>query len=160
MAGAVEASVVLVVDGGRLLLLKITVGHVGEGKWKGLSGKLLPGESPSEGAAREAFEESGLKVSNLVRHGVIRCFFGGKENPDWIVHVFSTDSFEGYMKPSPEGVLKWFSLEEIPYGEMWEDNRHWLPLVLEGKKLKGTFHYDEEGSKLLDFSLDVEDTRT
>jgi len=153
----VEAAVVLVVDGGHVLLLKTTAGHVGEGLWKGLSGKLLPGESPSEGAARETFEESGLRVSQLVRHGVIRCCFGDREDPDWIVHVFSTDSFDGNMRPSPEGILKWFPLEEIPYNKMWEDNMHWLPLVLEGKKFKGTFQYDEKGSKLLDFSLDVED---
>jgi 8-oxo-dGTP diphosphatase len=159
LVGAVESAVVLIVDGGRLLLLKTAAGHVGEGKWKGPSGKLLPGESPSEGAAREAFEESGLRVSLLVRYGVIRCRFRDREKPDWIVHVFSTDSFEGDMKPSPEGVLQWFPLEEIPYGEMWEDNRHWLPLVLEGKRFKGTFCYDEEGSKLLDFSLNVEDMK-
>ena len=64
MEAAVEAAVVLVIDGDRLLLLK-TTGHIGEGRWKGLSGKLLPGENPAEGAAREAFEESGLKVSTL-----------------------------------------------------------------------------------------------
>lgn len=159
MVGVIEVAVVLVVDGGRLLLLQTAAGHVGEGKWKGLSGKLLPGERPSEGTAREAFEESGLSVSRLVRHGVIRCCFGGRENPDWIVYVFSTDSFEGDMRPSPEGVLKWFPLEEIPYGEMWEDNRHWLPLVLGGKRFKCEFQYNEEGSKLLDFSLDIEDLR-
>jgi 8-oxo-dGTP pyrophosphatase MutT (NUDIX family) len=159
LVGAVEAAVVLVVDGGRVLLLKTAAGHVGEGKWKGLSGKLLSGESPSEGATREAFEESGLRVSDLVRHGVVRCCFGGRENPDWIVHVFSTDSFEGDMRHGPEGAPRWIPLEEIPYGEMWEDNMHWLPLVLEGKRFKGTFQYDEEGSKLLDFSLDVEDLR-
>lgn len=156
MVGVVEAAVVLVVDGGHVLLLKTAAGHVGEGMWKGLSGKLLPGEIPSEGAAREAFEESSLRVSRLVLHGVIRCCFKGQENPDWIVHVFSTDSFEGDMRPSPEGVLKWFPLEEIPYDEMWEDNRHWLPLVIEGKKFSGFFHYDEYGSKLLGFSLGVE----
>ena len=159
MVGAVEAAVVIVVDGGHLLLLKAAAGHVGEGKWKGLSGKLLLGESPSEGAAREAFEESGLRVSRLTRHGVVRCSFGGRENPDWILHVFSTDSFEGDMRHGPEGALNWFPLEEIPYGEMWEDNRHWLPLVLEGKKFSGCFCYDEEGSKLSGFSLDVEDLR-
>ena len=65
MEAAVEAAVVLVIDGDRLLLLKTAAGHIGEGRWKGLSGKLLPGESPAEGAAREAFEESGLKVSTL-----------------------------------------------------------------------------------------------
>jgi 8-oxo-dGTP pyrophosphatase MutT (NUDIX family) len=58
LEAAVEAAVVLVIDGDRLLMLKTAAGRIGEGRWKSLSGKLMPGESPAEGAAREAFEES------------------------------------------------------------------------------------------------------
>ena len=39
----------------------------------------------------------------------------------------------------------WFRLTEIPFDRMWPDDRHWLPLFLEGKRLEGTFYFlDEE----------------
>lgn len=156
----VEAAAVVVLGGDRLLLLKTATGHIGEGKWKALSGKLLEGESPKEGAVREAFEESGLKVSQLEPHGVLRFQFEDRADPEWVIHVFSTRAFEGELRPSDEGVLRWFPIDRIPYEEMWEDNRHWLPLVLEGKRFDGYFHYDGFGSKLLDFRLDFGDPLT
>lgn len=31
----------------------------------------------------------------------------------------------------------WFLETEIPYSQMWPDDIHWLPLVLEGNKILG-----------------------
>lgn len=38
----------------------------------------------------------------------------------------------------------WFSLATIPYEKMFADDRYWLPLVLEGKKINAFFEFDEE----------------
>jgi hypothetical protein len=40
------------------------------------------------------------------------------------------------MKP------KWFEEGQIPYGNMWEDDKYWLPLFLEGKNFSGKFLFD------------------
>ena len=37
-----------------------------EGKWNGLGGKMISGESPEECAKREILEESGLVVMGLI----------------------------------------------------------------------------------------------
>lgn len=42
------------------------------------------------------------------------------------------------MKP------RWFSLDNIPYNEMWPDDKHWLPLLLIDQKFYGYFLYDNE----------------
>ena len=44
-------------------------------------------------------------------------------------------------------------MEEIPYGEMWEDDLHWLPLLLEGKDFDGAFNFNGDASRLLDYKL-------
>jgi hypothetical protein len=41
------------------------------------------------------------------------------------------------MKP------KWFSSDQLPYEQMWPDDKHWLPLVLAGKRVQGEFQFDE-----------------
>lgn len=151
-----EAAAVVILEGDCLLLLRTAAGHIGEGKWKALGGKLLEGEGPYEGAVREAFEESGLKVSQLELHGVLRFHFEDRVDLEWVIHVFSTRTYEGELRPSAEGILRWFHLDGIPYEELWEDDEHWLPLLLEGGKFRGEFYYNFESLKLLDFSLDVE----
>lgn len=153
---AVKATVCHIINGKYLLLQKKSVGLFGEGKWNGVGGKLVEGETFLEGVEREVLEETGLSVSNLIPHGILNFFFGQKAEPDWIVHVFSTCTFEGTMRPSNEGWLRWFTFDEIPYDEMWQDDEHWLPLLLDGKRFSGDFHFDEGGSQLLYFDLEVE----
>ena len=33
---------------------------------------------------------------------------------------------------------------DIPYHDMWADDVHWLPGMLEGKSFKGYFYFDVE----------------
>jgi hypothetical protein len=34
---------------------------------------------------------------------------------------------------------QWFSEDQIPLSQMWPDDEHWLPLLLQGKKFLGRF---------------------
>lgn len=151
----VEATLCHIIDGGRLLLQKKAAGLFGEGKWNGVGGKLEVGEAPREGAAREVLEETGLRVSHLTPHGVLNFYFGRRGEPDWVVHVFSAERFEGEVKASEEGALRWFPVSEIPYGEMWRDDEHWLPLLLEGRRFHGDFYFNDDGSELLDHRIET-----
>jgi 8-oxo-dGTP pyrophosphatase MutT (NUDIX family) len=139
-----------------LLLQKKSKGLFGEGKWNGVGGKLEQNESPEDCVKREVYEETGLRISDLKFHGVLNFYFGNRKEIDWIVHVFSTSVFEGKVKSSKEGNLRWFNFEDIPFDEMWADDRYWLPLVLKGKNFKGNFYFDDKGKTILDFDLKSE----
>ena len=117
---------------------------------------MKPNESPEDCVKREIYEETGLRISDLKFHGVLNFYFGNRKEIDWIVHVFSTSVFEGKVKSSNEGDLRWFNFEDIPFDEMWGDDRYWLPLVLKGKSFQGNFYFDVEGKKILDFNLKSE----
>lgn len=41
------------------------------------------------------------------------------------------------MKP------KWFHINEIPFNEMWPDDKYWFPLFLKNKKFEGYFLFGE-----------------
>jgi 8-oxo-dGTP diphosphatase len=126
-----------------VLLQRKSRGRFGEGKWNAPGGKLENGEDPLGGVVREVYEETGLHVSSLYYHGVLKHYFGKKDMPDWVVHIFSTSSFEGQLQGNEEGELKWFSFESIPFEEMWEDDIHWLPHVLNGRRVEGEFFFSE-----------------
>lgn len=142
-----------IIKGEKLLLQKKSKGLFGADKWNGVGGKLKPNETPEEGVKREVLEETSLRMVSFKFHGILNFYFGDRNEPDWIVHVFSTRAFEGKPRSSKEGKLQWFTFEEVPYDEMWQDDKHWLPLLLEGKNFEGDFYFDKEGEKLLDFSL-------
>lgn len=44
------------------------------------------------------------------------------------------------MKP------KLFQFDQIPFDTMWPDDVHWFPYLLENKKFKGEFHFDQPAS--------------
>jgi 8-oxo-dGTP diphosphatase len=135
-----------------LLLLKAE-GRFGGGKWNGLGGKLAPGEVPLDCVKREVKEESGLEILDPRPCGTLSFSFGDDPRKDWFVHVYSASRFNGRPRPSDEGSLRWFAMKDVPYGQMWEDDRHWLPLVLNGSSIRGDFRFDGDGIRLLSFNV-------
>ena len=134
----------------KFLLIHKAKGRFGEGLWNAPGGKIESKESFRDAARREVLEETGLKVGGLRDVGFLKFFFGDKKKePDWAVRVFETSNFSGKLKQSSEGGLRWFRQDEIPYAEMWEDDRLWLPLLISGKRFKGTFVFTADSKKLL-----------
>lgn len=59
--------------------------------------------------------------------------------------VYFARTWEGTPRVSDEMEPRWFTLAELPYEEMWEADKIWLPMVLAGKKLRGTVYFAEDG---------------
>jgi len=152
----ITATICEITRNGKLLLQKKAAGRFGEGKWNGPGGKVKPGESPEQGVIREVKEETGLTIQDQVLQGELDFYFGEKDNPDWTAYIYHATEFIGELNPNEEGELRWFRIEDIPYDEMWADDVHWLPYLLEGKRVSGTFWFDEKGEKLVRHELKVE----
>jgi len=113
----------------------------GQGRWNGFGGKVQSGETIEEAALREIREEADIAVKNMERFGIIDFYFQG--NPEiWEVHIFKGVDIEGYPKESEEMRPQWFRIDEIPFDNMWPDDRYWFPLLLQGKKFRGKFLFD------------------
>jgi len=157
MVVTIQATLCQVIRDGRLLLLLKDPGRFGEGKWNGAGGKLLQDEGPEAGVVREVEEETGLRLRSVRLHGVLDFYFGEKPEPDWVVHVFSSGDFDVEPREtSDEGVLRWFSIDEVPYDRMWQDDAVWLPLLLEGKRFRGWFKFTVDGSEMLSHQITVQ----
>jgi 8-oxo-dGTP diphosphatase len=139
---------------GKFLLLRKAKGKFGEGFWNAPGGKIEVGEEPDEAARREAFEETGLRIRDLINAGYLEFYFGQKKRPDWTAEVFKTSSYNGRAKKrSEEGVLRWFDRSEFPFERMWEDDRHWLPLLISGIRFRGSFEFTADSKKLLRYNI-------
>ena len=137
----------------RVLLLKKEKGLFGEGKWNAPGGKLFGAEPPEKGAVREMLEETGLRVSGLHFHGLLDFYLGRNRKLDLVVFVFSSERYTGRLKRSREGELRWFSIDQLPYQEMWEDDPKWLPLLLKGRNFIGDFCFSDNYGILVDHKI-------
>jgi 8-oxo-dGTP diphosphatase len=145
--------------GDKVLLQQKARGLFGEGRWNAPGGKLRKRESPEEGAAREMFEETGLRVHALTFSGLLNFYLGESRKLDQVVFLFSCKKSRGRMRRSSEGDLKWFATGAIPYDKMWEDDRIWLPHLLNGNSFVGDFYFSENYKKLESHKL-LQATRT
>jgi len=44
-------------------------------------------------------------------------------------------------------------VNSLPFEEMWEDDRYWSQLALEGKRFEGWFYYSGDFEKLVDCKI-------
>ncbi|MDP1695681.1 MAG: 8-oxo-dGTP diphosphatase [archaeon] len=123
------------------ILLGMKKRGFGVGKYNGFGGKVNQGEKFEEAALREFMEESCLQanLTDLNKVGEFDFYFLHKPEFNQTVHVYWMDNINGEPGETEEMAFKWFSLDEIPYSQMWDDDKYWLPLILKGKKLKASF---------------------
>ena len=147
-----DATICYLFKDNQVLLQKKAEGKFGAGKWNAPGGKIKMTESPETAIMREIREETGLTVKQLKDHGKLA--FGEKGGHAFSVYVFSATDFSGELKANEEGELKWFPTKNLPWNEMWKDDKIWLPALLEGKRFHGRFMFDKGFKKMLDYHME------
>lgn len=144
-----EATICLLIRGNQKdkeLLLAMKKRGFGAGKWNGVGGKIdleKGDKNVTDAAIRETEEEIGVKIKELEKVAVLNFYFPYNRTWEQTVHVFLAQNWEREPVESEEMAPRWFKIQEIPYGKMWDDDKVWLPKILEGKKLKADFIFKE-----------------
>jgi 8-oxo-dGTP diphosphatase len=143
-----HANLCFVIRDRQILLIRKKRG-LGAGKINGPGGRLEPGETALAAAIREVQEEIGVTPTGLEQVGELHFQF----LDDYKLHVvvFAADGFTGELRETDEATPIWVNLDAIPYDEMWQDDPHWLPLVL--TRTKFTAHFVFEGDNLLSYRV-------
>ena len=123
------------------------------GYYNGFGGKLEKGEAPETAMIRECREECGIEVAKYEKMAVQE-FFYLETNTIMEVHLFNILEYLGKPIGTEEMAPKWFSFNEIPYENMWSDDMHWMPQILQGKKLEADFIFSE-GDKLSKHKINI-----
>ncbi|MFN8487690.1 MAG: 8-oxo-dGTP diphosphatase [Caldilineaceae bacterium] len=111
------------------------------GKWNGLGGKFLPGETPEQCVIREVQEESGLTLHKPLLRGVLT-FPAFSKGEDWYAFVFVAHEFTGELIDSDEGVLRWIDDADLLNLNLWEGDKIFLKWLDQNSFFSGQFIYD------------------
>jgi 8-oxo-dGTP diphosphatase len=102
------------------------------GKYNGLGGKLEADEDVAAGMRREIAEEAGIACGRMQLRGTISWPGFGRDGEDWFGFVFLVEDFTGEPPASnAEGDLAWVPLSGLDALNLWEGDRHFLPLVFD-----------------------------
>jgi len=137
------------------ILLGLKKARFGAGKYNGFGGKLKDGESIVKAAIRELEEEAGVEVHEEDLRQVARLTFFFPARPAWdqVVHAFVATRWEGHPAESDEMAPRWFPVDQIPFGMMWQDDAHWLLRVLAGERVEGCFVFGDDNETLVDVEI-------
>ena len=115
----------------------------GAGRWNGFGGKVKAGETVEQATIREMEEETGYRVTNLEPAGLL--LFQNGDSPELIeMHIFRTSDFPDSLSESEEMRPQRFQGSDIPFDQMWEDDRYWVPYFLAEKPFSGEFTFDND----------------
>lgn len=144
-----------IVDGEVLLIRKQR--GLGEGNLVGPGGKLEPGETPLEAAVREVREELTVTPTGVEKCGEFGFHFRDDtpEEDSMYVHVFTADGVDGTPSETEEAVPVWYPADDIPYEEMWVDDRVWMPHMFAGETFTGTFVLTDEGDAMHRYEVEL-----
>lgn len=155
-AGWPEATVCFLRRDGKVLLQERAAGRIWAGRLNGPGGKTAAGETPLHAVVREVAEETGVQVAAPVLAGSLNLHFGDPEASRLRVHIFVATAYQGRARGGPEGFLRWYGQQRLPFDRLWPDMRYWLPAVLDGGEVQGQCVYDAEGDALLACRLEIQ----
>ena len=112
-----------------LMLHRIKKEHdLNKDKWIGIGGKFEENESPDECLLREAWEETGLRLTSWRCRGIVT--FLSTDCPETeFMHLFTADGFEGALTDCDEGELLWVPKTRMRSFPAWEGDRIFLDLL-------------------------------
>ena len=130
----------------RKVLLGFKKRGFGEGKYVGIGGKVETGEEILDASIREVKEEIFISIQPEDLEPLGKIAFRFDQNPSWSqdVYLFLCEQWTGEIAESEEIKPKWFSFDEIPYSEMWDDAKHWVPKALNRERVDSIISFKKD----------------
>ncbi len=143
-----RATLLFVVRGEEVLLIRKKRG-LGAGKINGPGGRQEEGETLAQCAVREVEEE--LVTTPTEPRAAGELLFQFVDGYSIHVHVFRSDDCDRHPQETEEAEPLWTPVDAVPFDEMWEDDRIWLPLMFADEPFFGRFLFDDD--RMLDHEM-------
>ncbi len=140
----IKATLTLFMDGDKILLGEKKRGFA-KGTLNGIGGKQDPGETIEQAMIRECQEEIGVTPTDYEQVGKIdfETWYKG-EHAIMEMFIYNCYAFSGQIIETDEIRPAWFNKNQVPFDRMLDDDKLWLPQVLQGYKVKGNVKFDKD----------------
>lgn len=137
------------------ILLAMKKRGFGVGRLNGVGGKPEGNESIEQTAIRECQEEIRVTPRNIKQVATLEFYFPDSKS-DWNQRVFVYFCTEWQSDPEETEEMKpsWIKIKDIPYTQMWADDKYWLPKVIDGDYVDAEFHFDDNDG-VLDYKVKI-----
>jgi 8-oxo-dGTP diphosphatase/2-hydroxy-dATP diphosphatase len=138
-----QTSLVILIEHNSIFLAMKKRGF-GAGRWNGYGGKPEKNETIEDTAIRETVEESGVTPMKLNKVAIVNFHFPkDRQKFDQQTHIYICKDWTGEPTETEEMKPQKFNIEDIPYDDMWPDDRYWLPKVLAGESIEADFYFGD-----------------
>lgn len=126
------------------ILLGVKKRNLGKGRYNGAGGGVEDTDRDIfHNVVRETKEEWDITLLEPDLVGRILFKFDSDEQ-DHDVYIFRVGEYEGEPKETEEMTFEWFDIDEIPYDKMWDGDKYWLPILLDGGRFLGSILFTED----------------
>lgn len=137
-------TLLLIIKNNKILLAQKKRGF-GVGRYNGVGGKVEAGETIEQAMIRETQEEINVTPIHYNKRAIITFSnLANGERFNIVMHVYTASDYVGEIKESEEMRPEWFGHNDIPFANMFPDDRIWLPVLLDGKNFEAYFKFDED----------------
>ena len=130
----VPRTLVFLIDWRWNVLLWMKKVRHGKGFRNGFWGKIDEGETPLQWVIRELEEEAGIRLEPNEVEKKWYIYFERVDEVDkaYPCHLYMANYEWGFVE-SEEMRPQRFPIADIPYDDMWADDKHWIPDFINGK---------------------------
>ena len=105
---------------------------------------MEPGETILEAAQREIHEEFGVRAVDPYQIGTLYFEFDPEYEERLLeCHVFKSSQYTGVPAESEEMKPQWWDVNKLPFDQMWLDDIHWFPFMLQNKLFNAHFIFSD-----------------
>lgn len=139
----------IVLQGELVLLGQKKKGKIGVGKFAGPGGRLEPGENLLECLVRETREELDVELdpAALELAAILDIYIG--RDIDRCVYVYRAKILFGELKETADMIPAWYPIDDLPYDNMFDADRHWFLKAARGEKFFANVYYEERAKGFL-----------
>lgn len=137
---------------GDMIGLAVKKKKIGAGKLNGWGGKYEEGENAVSCSIRELQEEAHtiVRPEGLEQVALIDFYLRG--NLTFSCDVLFVTAWEGDPRETDEmGEIEWFHKDDLPLNRMMLGDKHWLPILLKGARIRGFLKYDPDFDSVSSF---------